>query len=256
MIVSQSFVRRFFGDAHAIGRRIRPSLYEDRWTGDKRRWLEIVGIVPDFPAAEPNVARGIPGGSVMYRTVGPDAIYPVNLSIHVPGAGTARAAARMRQVTAALEPALQLRSVITIAALYDRRKSEWRMIGLVIAIVTASVLLLSAAGIYAMMSVAVTRRRREIGIRAALGANPQRILASIFARSVVQLGAGICVGLGAALLVDRFIPSTIILGPVAAPVAVAIPVVAAIMLTVGLFASIGPARRGLRIQPTEALKQE
>ena len=74
---------------------------------------------------------------------------------------------------------------------------------LALAVVTLSVLLLSAAGIYALMSFTVTRRRREIGIRAALGAHPRRILASIFSRALGQLALGLMVGAAAAFRCAR-----------------------------------------------------
>ena len=65
-----------------------------------------------------------------------------------------------------------------------------------------SVLLLSAAGIYAMMSFTVARRRREIGIRAALGADARRVLTGIFGRASAQLGAGIALGLAVASAIE------------------------------------------------------
>ena len=125
------------------------------------------------------------------------------------------------------------------------------MLVLGLGVITMSVLLLSAAGIYAMMSFTVAQRRREIGIRTALGADRRRILGSIFARALVQLGIGVAAGLTvAALLIsldDREVIGT--------HGAILLSTVAGIMMTVGLLAAIGPARRGLRISPTEALKE-
>jgi putative ABC transport system permease protein len=119
--------------------------------------------------------------------------------------------------------------------------------------VTGSVLLLSAAGIYAMMSFTVVRRRREIGIRAALGAEPRRILTSIFARASAQLATGVAVGL---LLALAFGPALDGEGVIRQQGIVLFPVVAGTITLVGLLAALGPARRGLSIQPTEALREE
>ncbi len=121
-----------------------------------------------------------------------------------------------------------------------------------IALVTFSVLLLSAAGIYALMSFAVTRRRREIGIRAALGAHPRRLLATIFSRALAQLAIGVGVGLAVATLLDVLTEGELMGGQRA----VFLPAVSAFMIAVGLVAALGPASRGLRIQPTEVLKEE
>jgi ABC-type antimicrobial peptide transport system permease subunit len=119
-------------------------------------------------------------------------------------------------------------------------------------VVTLSVLLLSAAGIYALMSFTITRRRREIGIRIALGADPNGILRSVFARAFAQLSIGLLVGVAVAVLLDVLLQGELMGGQWA----VLVPAVSTIMLAVGLLAALGPARRGLRIQPTEALREE
>jgi ABC-type antimicrobial peptide transport system permease subunit len=121
-----------------------------------------------------------------------------------------------------------------------------------ILLVILSVLLLSAAGIYALMSFTVTRRRREIGIRTALGADSHRILRSIFSRAVGQLTIGVVVGIGLAALLDNLAGGDLREGAGA----MLFLLVAALMLTVGLLAAIGPARRGLRIEPMEVLKAD
>jgi ABC-type antimicrobial peptide transport system permease subunit len=93
---------------------------------------------------------------------------------------------------------------------------------------------------------------REIGIRAALGAHPHRILASIFSRALGQLALGLMVGTAGALLLERLTDGELMGGNAG----VVLPIVAALTATVGLLAAMGPARRGLSIQPTEALREE
>jgi ABC-type antimicrobial peptide transport system permease subunit len=124
------------------------------------------------------------------------------------------------------------------------------LLGSSLVIVTA--LLLSAAGIYAMMSFTVSQRRKEIGIRAALGADAGQLLRSIFTKAALQLAAGVVVGIALALMTDRASGGEL-LGSFGRAL---LPVTAVVMTIVGLFATIGPARRGLRIQPTEALRAE
>jgi len=135
-----------------------------------------------------------------------------------------------------------------------QRQAQQALLGvaLVIVAVTVSVLLLSAAGLYAMMSFTVTRQRREIGIRSALGADPRRILSGIFARATAQLGAGLLTGVVLAAALDRAVGG----GLLAGKGMVLLPIVAALMMAIGLLASLGPARRGLAVQPTEALREE
>ena len=119
-----------------------------------------------------------------------------------------------------------------------------------IGLLTMSVLLLSAAGIYAMMSFTVAQRTREIGIRAALGASPHRLVLSIFGRATRQLALGVLAG----SLLSGAVFLNIDLRPGKAAALWA--AVAAIMLVVGLLAALGPMRRGLRIQPSEALRTD
>jgi ABC-type antimicrobial peptide transport system permease subunit len=119
-------------------------------------------------------------------------------------------------------------------------------------LVVVTVLQMSAAGIYAMMSFTVSRRRKEIGIRAALGADTRQLLGSIFSKAALQLGAGLVVGIVLALMIDRASDGEL-LGSLGLGL---VPITALLMVLVGLFATIGPARRGLRIQPTEALRAE
>jgi ABC-type antimicrobial peptide transport system permease subunit len=132
-----------------------------------------------------------------------------------------------------------------------------QMIGLRLMVLGSSLviltaLLLSAAGIYAMMSFTVSQRRKEIGIRAAMGADAGQLLRSIFTKAALQLAAGVVAGIVLALMTDRASEGEL-LGPFGRAL---VPVTAVVMTIVGLFATIGPARRGLRIQPTEALRAE
>ena len=115
-----------------------------------------------------------------------------------------------------------------------------------------ALLLLSAAGIYALLSFTVGRRRKEIGVRAALGASPGRLVASIFRRALAQVAAGAAIGAVLALAVNRLLPITQ-LGGWELPGAV--PASALLLALVALLALVGPARRGLRVDPVAELRQ-
>jgi ABC-type antimicrobial peptide transport system permease subunit len=134
----------------------------------------------------------------------------------------------------------------------EQRAARVPAIAAVIIAGAFSVLLLSAAGIYAMMSFTVSRRRREIGIRTALGADARRVVTGIFGRAGAQLGAGIAVGLAIASAFEWLGPG----GTMGDNALITLPSVVALMFSVGLLAAIGPARRGLAVQPTEALREE
>jgi ABC-type antimicrobial peptide transport system permease subunit len=127
-----------------------------------------------------------------------------------------------------------------------------RLIGVSLGVAIVSVILLSSAGIYSLMSFTVARRRREIGIRAALGANRNRILAGIFSRVLVQLGAGALLGLIGAVGLEQILEG----GMTQSYRAMLLPLVVLLMVTIGVIAAIGPVRQGLRIHPIEALRDE
>jgi ABC-type antimicrobial peptide transport system permease subunit len=157
---------------------------------------------------------------------------------------------RFRDIAAEVDPTLQLTDVSVLADLYATLRAPFRSIAWAAALVTASVLLLSAAGIYALMSFTVAQRTREIGIRTALGAPPRRVLLNVFRRAAWQVAAGVV--LGSVLSASAFV--AIGVGVVRAmPLLLA---VAAIMALIALLATFGPARRGVRIQAIEALRAE
>jgi putative ABC transport system permease protein len=158
--------------------------------------------------------------------------------------------ARLRQMTATLDPSFQIRSVLPLDEFYRRDQLERRLSSQVLTFISVSVLLLSAAGIYALMSFVVVQRRREIGIRIALGADRRRILTSIFVRAMAQLAIGVLLGTVAAFALNRLMGTDFIGGHVQ----IMLPLVGTLMFLVGLIATVGPARRGLSIQPTEALR--
>jgi ABC-type antimicrobial peptide transport system permease subunit len=159
---------------------------------------------------------------------------------------------RLRDIAAAVDPALQLHELRSAADAEREVRLSMQYLAFGVLGVTLAVLLLSAAGIYAMMSFTVTRRRREIGIRAALGANPRRVLVGIFARAGAQIGGGVVAGvlLAAGILAAA---GGQLLGRLTVFLFVG---VAGLMTVVGLMAALGPARRGLAVEPTEALRAD
>ena len=155
-------------------------------------------------------------------------------------------ATRLRTLAADVDPTIRLTDVQPLTLVGGgEAKANWALTS-VAWLIGFIVLLLSATGIHSLMSFTVTRRTREIGIRAALGASQGRIVAGIFSRAFLQIGAGVLVGSGlAALFGLGSLRSVLIL--LAAD---------GVMLVVGLTACAVPLRRALRIDPTEALRAE
>jgi putative ABC transport system permease protein len=252
-MVNQTFVARVLGGGSALGRRFRYVGRARDTAGDAvelGRWYEIVGVVADLPL------RGIESGNAevrVYQAAAPGAMHPVSLFVRMRGVAPSSFAGRLDEIATALDPTLTLRRPLPLDEVYRQHQAPLRIAAAALAVVTLSAMLLSAAGIYALMSVIVTRRRREIGIRIALGADRRRILGSVFSRAVAQLGVGVGIGIATAILLNRLSDGGV-MGDAAA--GVILPLVSLIMLVVGLLATLGPARRGLSIEPTEALRAD
>ena len=159
---------------------------------------------------------------------------------------------RIREIADEVAPGHVLAAIPMDARRGVEEPEVMLFLSLMVGLITLSVLLLSAAGISAMMSFAVTRRRREIGIRSALGAPRARIIWAIFSRSLRQLVVGVVVGTTVAGALDRLAGGELLGGQER----ILIPLIAVLMVLAGLLATCGPARRALRIQPMEALRQE
>lgn len=250
VIVDQAFADRLGGGGHVVGRRIRIAVPDA--AGPPNRWMDIVGVVPTFSSTfTPSGSLDPPLPSV-YRAAAPDGSHPAMLVVRLRNSEPGRYGQTLRAVAAALDPTLKVDGVAGVAELWAREQAGMRLIALIVVAVNGCVLLLSAAGIHAMMSFAVARRSREIGIRAALGASARGLLISIFGRATAQIGVGIAAGLTIAGLIESTTPG----GNVGGYAPILFPIVAGVMLTVGLAAAAGPARRGLAIEPTQALRAE
>jgi putative ABC transport system permease protein len=246
VVVNENFTKWLPPGANPLGTRFRYVMDSQRPTPDSALF-EIVGVIRDLPRTPEALNLDTP--AVVFHPAELGAVHPVFLSLRydqqLPSDAIEQ---RIRELSSAVDPALQVRSVQSLTKYYAQVRGLWRMISWSAAIATLSGLMLSAAGMYALMSFAVAQRTREIGIRVALGARPSRLFLSIFGRAFRQLATGIGVGwLVAALAIAAFgLELTAAIGLLAA--------VAAIMLVVGLLAAIGPARRSLRIHAAEALR--
>lgn len=252
VLVNRALVDLVFGGANPLGARLR-------YVGRSReanardvvlnRWYEIVGVVPDFPVLR---SLDTERESRVYHAASFGDFYPIELAVRVQSQDPMAFANAFRDISANVDPNLQLRDVATLEMIMKREQGFMRLIGAMVILVMLSVILLAAAGIYALMSFTVARRRREIGIRAALGANRNRLLAGIFGRVLGQLAIGSLAGILGAVALEPLVQGEMFQGRGA----VILPLVALVMMVVGLLAAVGPARQGLNIQPTEALRED
>ena len=250
VIVDQAFAERLAPGENVVGRRVRFPVPDG--VKEINPWMEIVGVVPVFSnrfSAPGNFSKPAPS---LYAAAAPGRTHPATVIVQVRAGDPKHYAQRLQEITASVDPTLRLERAGSLLEEWSHDTQAYWMMALGIVAVTGSVLLLSAAGIYAMMSFTVARRWREIGIRVALGADTRRVLMGIFGRAVAQIGAGVAAGLAVAAIVEFTTPG----GNLGGRGVILFPTVVAVMSAVGLLAAAGPARRGLAVQPTEALRNE
>jgi putative ABC transport system permease protein len=246
-IVNESFARAHYPGMDAVGRqfkRIRP--------GKTEPWLTIVGLVPDLlmegignngaspvgyyiPIAQSDVANGV---RIAVRTRG-DAVALTPL---------------LRSAITALDSNLAIYEVSSMRRVIDRQTWFYTTFGTFFMSFGICALLLAAAGLYGVMSFAVTQRTREMGVRSALGAKGAQLVTLIMRRSVVQLAVGVALGLALALVASGALrPVLYRVDPRDVTVFAG---VITMLVVVSLLASLLPARRVARIDPVKALATE
>lgn len=240
VLVNENFARVHFNGGNPIGRRVRFASASTRGP-----WLEIVGMVRDV-GMQPTDRGEAPH---IYTAASLATARPLVIGIRVTG-DPDTLAPRVRAIAAEVDPELRLTDVRSLDDLAWREDMPGIVASASIVSVVALSLFLSAAGVFSLMSVSVARRTREIGIRTALGASPRRVLTDIFKRALFLIGGGVAAG-NALLLLFVALSDEVSVGFVAG----ALVTTSAVVLTAGLLACVEPARRALRIHPTDALRE-
>src|SRR5687768_1967810 len=256
VIVNEGFVRRILGGRNAVGRRIRVISREAAARGapdeDAGPWQVIVGVVSDLETRPTHAGSVHPRIARVYRPVGPEQAQPLQMAIHVKGAEPMTLLPRLREIAASVDIDLRVNQTGVLSDIrYDA--DPFVAFGLRMVILVSTVaLVLSLAGIYSVMSFTVTRRRREIGVRVALGADRRRLILSVFARPLTQLTLGIVAGT-ALVIVLSLIAYDQTLSFRGATLVAAYSIV---MMGVCMLACIVPTRRALRVDPMYSLRAE
>jgi ABC-type antimicrobial peptide transport system permease subunit len=213
--------------------------------GEPGPWHEIVGVVTDLEMLFP---ADWGAAAYIYRAASAAELDPVVVAVRVAG-DAAPLAPRVAVLARQVDAGLHLRDIVTADDIVAQEQGRMVVGSVIFGSVLLVAVIFSAASLYALMAVAVERRAREIGIRIALGANPGRVLGTVFARAGRQLGGGIIAGNSIVLLIAWRASA------VTTDLLVALAIMSVIMAAVGVLACAAPARRALRVQPTEALRQ-
>jgi predicted permease len=251
VIVDQKLARRFWGDANPVGRRMfRPDRPEDLTRpGPTARWYTVVGVVPEvriagFVAADDRVgAYYLPHAQDIRRSV--------TLTVRTAGDPTA-VTPLVRRELAAIDPELPLYSVMSMRERMDQSLVDRRTPMLLALMFAGVALFLAALGIYGVLAYQVSQRKREIGIRMALGSDAARIFRMVVGEGMVLLSVGFAGGLALAVAV-RGVLQTQLYGVGALDPTVLVTV-ALVLAFAAFIACIVPARRASRIDPVAALQ--
>jgi predicted permease len=252
VILSENLAREFWGTpTAAVGKHVR------QFRGQP--WYEVIGVVQNVrqngvqekaPEMEywPTLMNGMFGPGTA------NAMRGVTFAIRTNRAGDESFLAQVRQTVWLVNSSLPTTAMRTMQEIYDRSLARTSFTLVMLAVAGSMALLLGVVGIYGVIAYAVSQRRREIGIRAALGA-PQHQLKRMFVRYALGLaGIGTVIGLAAAAGLMWLMQSLLFEVTPRDPLTYgSVPVV---LLVAALLASYLPARRAAAVDPVETLRAE
>ncbi len=244
-IVSERVVREYFpgGPREALGRRVRV------WGNSE--WLTVVGVVADIRQ------RGLDQEvqPMIYAPFQQDRGGFVRFVSFVARTATpAGVAEGIRAEIRRAAPDLPIESTVTMDEAVAASVAQPRFRTVLVVLFATAATLIATCGIYGLMAYAVTQRRREIGVRIALGATRRDVLRLVLARALRIVVAGVIVGLAGAAGVTRVL-QTFLFG-VTPTDPIVFTIVTLLLMAVGLMAAWLPARRATRIDPCAALRAE
>jgi predicted permease len=245
-VVDEDFARRYWPAGGALGQR----LFLGASAGNRDDAYAIVGVVGAVKQASLSEAPGSDAVYYPYSNRFDRAIYIVARTTSAPDT----LIPDLRRVIREIDPELPVNNAQSMRARLDTSLAGQRSPAMAGALFSAVALLLTLLGTYGVLSYAVTQRRREVGLRLALGASPEQVRGQFLRMGLRLLAWGLAVGLVGSWTAVRAIQATLP-GVPHAP-AGAVLTAAAVLTMVCLAACLAPARRAGRIAPMEALARD
>jgi predicted permease len=250
MIVSESLAREAWPGEDPIGKRITCC----EGSPEEPLWKTVVGVVADVRS------RG-PAGEMQHEFYLPIAQAPrpswdwvqrsMTLAVRSEAADPAALAAGLRVAVARVDPLLPLYGVATMEQRRDRILAEARLTTRLLTALSLLGLLLSAVGIYGVISYFVAQRSAEIGVRMALGARGKDILLFVLRHTIAPVAGGLAAGVLLSLAALRLLRSQLPGAPVIDGAALTTAIV--VLALAALLASLVPAWRALKVDPRRSL---
>ncbi|MFN2563663.1 MAG: ADOP family duplicated permease [Gemmatimonadaceae bacterium] len=247
VVVSRAFAERYWSGESPLGKRVRPSGWAE--------WFTVVGVVGDvhLTALEKPPAEAIYFPLVFRDPGGVRSPGTVVIALRVEG-DPARLAPPLRAVVRRLDPALPTYDERPMAVVLGAAMARTRFVLLTLAAASVIALAIGAVGLYGVLAYGVALRRREIGVRLALGASTAEVTRMVARRGVALAAVGAAIGLTATLAATRLLGG--LLYSVSPTDPVALVATCGVLLGVALVASWLPARRAAAVDPAEALRRD
>ena len=241
LVVNEKLAKQYFGTTDVIGKRIGMDDVPDR---------TIVGVVKDalYINLRENIRRHV------YVPITQEPVL-AGLTLHFKTTTATEAVAeQLSAQLKSIDPHLPLYNIKTLETEIDESLVQERLVTWLSAAFGILATLLTALGLYGVLTFSVARRTREIGIRVALGAQRRDVFRLIMIRGVMLVGVGVAVGLGASFAFSRLIGS--LLFGVEPNSAATMAGVSAGLIAIALLACYVPARRATKVDPMVALRYE
>ncbi len=247
VLINERAAQRFFSGQNPVGQQIRVSaeLARDARTGPKT----IVGVVANIKSG--GLDEDTP--AEIYLPYEPHPVDAFTVAVRMSGDRLA-SVPTLRHDVAGLDPLLPLANIKSLAALVDASLAERRFTMLVLLTFAAIAVALSVIGVYGVLAYLVGQRRREIGLRLAVGASPADVVWLFVREGAALTLVGLGVGLAGALAAGRWISALLFGVTPADPVTLAIVVCA--LAGAAACATYVPARRAAGVDPSDALRAE
>jgi predicted permease len=244
VLLNRSLARRLYGDASAVGRRIRLVNPEQ---GDG--WRTVVGVVGDVRYS----GLDDPGEAAIYTPFAQTPFLWTYVMVRTTGPPMALAGA-IRQAVSAVDPTLEAAALKPMADVVAETVAQPRFNVVLLSAFAGLALVLAAVGIYGVISYSVVQRTKEIGIRMALGASRGDVLRLVTGEGLRLAAAGVALGLVGAAATARVLST--LLFEVQPTDAMTYAAAAASLVLVALAATVVPAWRATRVAPVSALRAE
>jgi predicted permease len=246
VIIDKAIAQHYFPDKSPIGEQIA---FNGVISGFKKLDYTIVGVAQNVRVANPDEAQP------SYQAYFPDAQAPwFNESLLLRSAGDPHdLIPAVRKLVASIDPDVLVSDTTTFDDLLAERSATRRLGVFLVGLFSGSALLLSAVGLYAVLAYSVTQRKREIGVRIALGAQTLNVLRLVVRYGLKIIGTGLLIGIASAVLLTRLIEKVLYGVSSHDPFTLIIAVV--ILTSAGLLACLLPAFRAARVNPIKVLRE-